>query len=58
MPPAAQAVSVLAGPGRLAGMFVWTKRSGRPGRARFYWWPLLLSLLVSVVLTVLLNAAR
>ncbi len=39
-------------------MFVWTKRSGRPGRARFYWWPLLLSLLVSIVLTVLLNAAR
>ena len=38
-------------------MFVWTKRSDRPGRARFYWWPLVLSLLVSVVLTILLNAA-
>jgi uncharacterized membrane protein YhaH (DUF805 family) len=38
-------------------MFVWTKRSGRPGRTRFYWWPLVLSLLVSVVLTILLNAA-
>jgi hypothetical protein len=38
-------------------MFVWTKRSGRPGRARFSWWPLLLSLLLSVLLTVVLNAA-
>jgi hypothetical protein len=38
-------------------MFVWTKRSDRPGRVRFYWWPLLLSLVVSVVLTILLNSA-
>ena len=38
-------------------MFVWTKRSGRPGRARFYWWPLVLSLIASVVVTILLNAA-
>jgi hypothetical protein len=38
-------------------MFVWTKRSGRPGRARIYWWPLVLSLLLSVLLTVALNAA-
>jgi hypothetical protein len=38
-------------------MFVWTKGSGRPSRVRFSWWPLLLSVLVSVVLTVLLNAA-
>ena len=37
-------------------MFVWTKRSGRPGKARVYWWPLVLSLVASVVLTVLLNA--
>ena len=37
-------------------MFVWTKRSGRPGKARFYWWPLLLGLLVSVLLTLALNA--
>jgi hypothetical protein len=36
-------------------MFVWYKRSGDRGRVRFYWWPLLLSLLLSVVLTVLLN---
>ena len=43
--------------GNLAGMFVWTKRSGEPGKTRFFWWPLLLSLLLSVVLTVLLNAA-
>jgi hypothetical protein len=38
-------------------MFVWTKRPGRPSRVRFMWWPLLLSLVLSVVLTVLLNAA-
>jgi uncharacterized membrane protein YhaH (DUF805 family) len=37
-------------------MFVWTKRSGRPGRARFYWWPLLLTLGVSLLLTLALNA--
>ena len=38
-------------------MFVWTKRSGRPAKMRFSWWPLLLSLVLSVVLTLLLNAA-
>lgn len=38
-------------------MFVWTKRSGRPGKTRFVWWPLLASLLLSVVLTVAVNAA-
>ena len=43
--------------GNLAGMFVWTKRSGEPGKTRFFWWPLLLSLLLSVVLTVVVNAA-
>ena len=37
------------------GMFVWTKTPGRPARRKFYLWPLLLSLVVSVVLTVLLN---
>lgn len=37
-------------------MFVWTKRSGRPGRMRFSWWPLVLSLVVSVLLTLALNA--
>ena len=37
-------------------MFVYRKRSGRPGRVKFYWWPLLLSLAVSVVLTLLLNS--
>ncbi len=48
----------LPGPGgNLAGMFVWTKRSGQPGKTRFYWWPLLISLLLSVVLTLLVNAA-
>ena len=37
-------------------MFVWTKRSGQPGKARFYWWPLVLGLVLSVLLTLALNA--
>ncbi len=45
------------GAGSLRGMFVWTKRSGQRGKTRFYWWPLLLSLVLSVVLTLLVNAA-
>ena len=36
-------------------MFVWTKRSGQPGRSRFQWWPLVLSVVVSIVLTIALN---
>jgi hypothetical protein len=36
-------------------MFVWSKRSREPSRTKFYWWPLLLSLGLSVVVTVLLN---
>ena len=36
-------------------MFVWTKRSGQPGRGRFLWWPLVLSVVVSIVLTIALN---
>jgi hypothetical protein len=36
-------------------MFVWYKRSGRPSRVRFYWWPLVLSLVLSLLLTVILN---
>jgi len=39
-------------------MFVFTKRSGRPGHFRFYWWPLLLGIVISIVLTVLVNAGR
>jgi hypothetical protein len=42
--------------GKPAVMFVWHKRSGRPGRMRFSWWPLVLSVIVSVVLTIVLNA--
>ena len=38
-------------------MFVFSKRSGQKGRVRFYWWPLVLSLVLSIVLTILLNAA-
>lgn len=44
-------------PGNPPAMFVWTKRSGERGRTRFYWWPLLLSLLLSVLLTIVVNAA-
>jgi hypothetical protein len=36
-------------------MFVWTKRSGRRARFRFYWWPLVLSLVLSVLLTLALR---
>ena len=38
-------------------MFVFTKRSGQSGKTRFYWWPLLLSLVLSVLLTLIVNAA-
>ena len=38
-------------------MFVWTKRSGQRGRTLFYWWPLLISLIVSVLLTLVVNGA-
>ena len=36
-------------------MFVWQKRSGEKSRVKFYWWPLVLSLVLSVILTILLN---
>ena len=36
-------------------MFVWTKRSGSPGKFRFYWWPIVLSIVLSVVLTLALR---
>ena len=38
-------------------MFVFTKRSGERGRMRFMWWPLVLSIVLSIGLTVLLNLA-
>ncbi len=38
-------------------MFVWYKRSGQRPRVRFFWWPLLASLVLSVVLTIIRNAA-
>ncbi len=38
-------------------MFVYTKRSGERGKSRFYLWPLLLSLVLSVLLTLVVNAA-
>ena len=36
-------------------MFIFTKRSGERGRMRFVWWPLVMSLVLSVLLTVALN---
>ena len=36
-------------------MFVFTKRSGGSGRVRFYWWPLLVSIALSVILTLALR---
>ena len=36
-------------------MFVWTNRGSDRRRFRFYWWPLVFSLVASVVLTVVLN---
>lgn len=38
-------------------MFVFSKRSGQKGRVRFYWWPLVLSLALSILLTIVLNSA-
>lgn len=38
-------------------MFVWQKRSGEKSRVKFYWWPLVISLALSVILTILLNKA-
>jgi len=37
-------------------MFVWHKRSGQRSRFKIIWWPLLLSLVVSVLLTLAINA--
>jgi hypothetical protein len=37
-------------------VFVWSKRSGERSRVRVFWWPLVLSLALSVVITLLLNA--
>jgi hypothetical protein len=36
-------------------VFVWYKRSGERSRVRFFWWPLLLSLVLSALLTIVLN---
>lgn len=37
---------------------IWSKRSGRPAKVRFIWWPLVLSLAVSIGVTLLLNMGR
>lgn len=36
-------------------MFVWYKGPGQRPQTRFFWWPLVLSLVVSVVLTIVVN---
>jgi hypothetical protein len=36
---------------RSSKVFVFTKRSGRHAKVRFYWWPLVVSVLLSVLLT-------
>jgi hypothetical protein len=37
-------------------MFIWQKNSGERSRVRFLWWPLVASLVASVLLTILINA--
>ena len=37
-------------------VFVWYTRSGERSRVRVLWWPLLLSVVLSVLLTVALNS--
>jgi len=47
------------GPGGQAQrVFVWQKRSGRRSSVRVLWWPLVLSLVASVLLTLFLNFGR
>lgn len=36
-------------------MFVWYKGPGQRSKTRFFWWPLVLSLVASIVLTILVN---
>ena len=35
-------------------MFIWSKRSGHRSSVRFLWWPLILSIVVTVLLNVIL----
>jgi len=44
--------------GQAERVFVWQKRSGHRSKVRVLWWPLVLSLVASVVLTLLLNMGR
>lgn len=46
------------GTGKSLTVIFWSKRNGERARVRFIWWPLVLSLVVSVGLTVLLNMGR
>ena len=39
-------------------MMIWWKRNGERARVRLLWWPLVVSLVVSVGLTVLVNMGR
>jgi hypothetical protein len=51
------AAAVAARRARVDGdtMFVFSKGSGRRGRVRFYWWPLVLSIVISVLITLAIN---
>ncbi len=49
------AVCWMGSSGTTMAMFVWHKRSGEPSKVRFFWWPLLLSLALSILLTIMLN---
>jgi hypothetical protein len=43
-------------PGSAAAVFIWTKRSGERGRTRFLWWPLVLSIVVTILLNLVIRA--
>ena len=44
------------GAGNPEPMFIWQKNSGERSRVRFLWWPLVASLVLSVLLTIAINA--
>jgi hypothetical protein len=49
---------VLRRDGNSTSVIFWSKRNGERARVRFVWWPLVVSLAVSIGLTVLLNMGR
>lgn len=59
-PPKSTKLALLPLAMRMAGpreaMFIWHKRSGQPGRFKFLWWPLVLSIAPSIVITLVLDS--